>query len=243
ECLPAPNPIVFAGQLLRHAAGQYVIHLHTSGHNPKSWVASGACATSGILNGRKTVVSIGSGSAPDFAERAGTAMRTLIRATLGLMGAVICRNERTRGKLIDLGVAPAKISVLPGFYGVAGDDRGEIPGHIQGFLDRHSPVLAAMGSTEPEYGLPLVVEAATNLRARQPGLGLLLVGRVTSSLAGDVAGGNGNLMATGQLPHDVVLSIMRQVNVVVRATYFDGDASSVREALALGVTTVASDTD
>jgi glycogen synthase len=70
ECLPAPNPMVFAGQLLRHAAGQYVIHLHPSGHNPKSWVASSACAASGILNGRKTVVSIGSGSAPDFAERA-----------------------------------------------------------------------------------------------------------------------------------------------------------------------------
>jgi glycosyltransferase involved in cell wall biosynthesis len=36
---------------------------------------------------------------------------------------------------------------------------------------------------------------------------------------------------------------MQQLDVFVRPTYFDGDASSVREALALGVRVVASDTD
>jgi len=36
---------------------------------------------------------------------------------------------------------------------------------------------------------------------------------------------------------------MRKVSVFVRPTHFDGDATSVREALALGVPVVASDTD
>ena len=36
---------------------------------------------------------------------------------------------------------------------------------------------------------------------------------------------------------------MSSLDVFVRPTYFDGDASSVREALTLGVRVVASDTD
>ena len=36
---------------------------------------------------------------------------------------------------------------------------------------------------------------------------------------------------------------MQRLDVFVRPTYFDGDASSVREAQALGVRVVASDTD
>jgi glycosyltransferase involved in cell wall biosynthesis len=48
---------------------------------------------------------------------------------------------------------------------------------------------------------------------------------------------------TGELPHEVALGVMRRANLFVRPTYFDGDASSVREALAMGVPVVASDTD
>ena len=53
----------------------------------------------------------------------------------------------------------------------------------------------------------------------------------------------GDLVQAGQLPHATVLAAMRRLDVFVRPTYFDGDASSVREALALGVPVVASDTD
>src|SRR5262249_45769526 len=96
-----------------------------------------------------------------------------------------------------------------------------------------------MDSSGPEYGVPLVVEAASHLRPRYPGVGLLLIGRA----AIDARDLDGNLMVTGELPHDVTLGVMKKVDVFVRPTYFDGDASSVREALALGVAVVASDTD
>ena len=239
ECLPVRNPVDFAGKLFFHAAAQYVIHLHTNGHNVKSWVVSSICAAAGMLNGRKTVVSIGSGSASDFVQNAGWPLRMLIRATLSLTGAVICRNERTRTAMIGLGIPATKVMVRPGFYGVSADETTEVPGPIEQFLRRHSPVLAAMGSSAREYGIPLAVEAATRLRAGYPALGLLLIGRATH----DAPDLDGDLMVTGELPHDVALSIMRQVSVFIRPTYFDGDASSVREALALGVAVVASDTD
>jgi glycogen synthase len=239
DCLSARNPVEFAWRLVSHAARQYVIHLHTSGHNVKSWLVAGACAATGIVNGRKTVVSVGSGLAPEFMRTAGPATRALIKVTLALTQIVICRNERTRNAMIAFGVPADRIAILSGFYGVGPGRPREIPSRITEFLRRHSPVLAVMASGGPEYGIPLVVEAASSLRAVHPRLGVLLIG------AEDPAdrSAEGHLLWTGELAHDVVLDVMRQVNTFVRPTYFDGDASSVREALALGVPVVASDTD
>src|SRR5437773_1217393 len=76
-----------------------------------------ACACMGLLGGRRTVVSIGSGAAPAFVGAARGPTRILIRAALGLMGVVICRNESMRRVLMALRVRPEKITILPGFYG------------------------------------------------------------------------------------------------------------------------------
>src|SRR5262249_40213099 len=164
ECLPTPTAGHFVAQLLGHAARQYVIHLHTNGHNLKSWLMATICAAAGGLNGRRTVVSLGSGALPDYVRRAGRSTRALIRASLASTGAIVCRNEHAREALIDLGIAPGRILVAPGFYGVQAGDTAPIPSEIEAFLGRHSPVLAAMGSSGHEYGLPLVVAAATRLR-------------------------------------------------------------------------------
>ncbi len=239
ECLPARNPFEFAGRLLAHAGRQYLLHLHTNGHNVKSWLVTLACAAAGLLNRRRTVVSIGSGLAPDFIEQASGPTRFLIKVALHLIGAVICRNERTRTILVRLGIADGKVAIVPGFYGVMTFDRPRIPWQIEEFLDSHAPVLAAIASSGPEYGIPVFLEAARRLRSEHPRLGVLLIGPAPF----DGEQWDGDLLAGGELPHDVVLAIMPKVTVFVRPTYFDGDASSVREALALGVRVVASDTD
>lgn len=239
ECLPARNPFEFAGRLLAHAGRQYVLHLHTNGHNIKSWLATLACAAAGLLNGRNTLVSIGSGLAPDFIQQSGRPQRLVIRAALLMMGAIICRNERTRIAIIGLGIPAGKIAIVPGFYGVSMFGRPVIPKPIEKFLRDHSPVLAAIASPGPEYGIPLFLEAARRLQPRYPGLGVLLIGpdRFEDEAL------DGALLSAGELPHDLVLALMAKVTVFVRPTDFDGDASSVREALALGVPVVASDTD
>jgi len=239
ECLPARTPIEFGGRLLRHAAAQWVIHLHTSGHNTSSWLAALACATAGLLNGRKTALSLGSGQAPDWIRQSRGAMRAVVRLTLALTNTIICRNERSRAAIAALGIPARKIVVVSGFYGLGPAVGATLPDAVETFLREHSPVVGAVASIGPEYGLPLIAEAAAGLRTVHPRLGLLLMGPARfehAALAGD-------LLQAGQLPHATVLAAMRRLDVFVRPTYFDGDASSVREALALGVPVVASDTD
>jgi glycogen(starch) synthase len=239
ECLTASNALDFAAKLLWHAARQYVIHLHTCGHNVSSWLAAIACAMAGLCNGRKTALSLGSGLAAEWLQEARVFTRLIARTALALTGVVICRNERTRAALAALGVPAEKLVVLSGFYGLGPIGPGSVPPRVEDFLRRHSPVVGALASIGPEYGIPLVAEAASRLRKAHPRLGLLLIGPAGFERS-DL---DGSLMVAGELPHDAVLAAMRRVNVFVRPTYFDGDASSVREALALGVPVVASDTD
>jgi len=239
ECLGARHGLDFAAKLVWHAAGQWILHLHTNGHNVSSWLGALACATAGLLNGRKTVLSLGSGLAPDWIRDAGPIMRGVVRLTLALTGVIVCRNARSRAAIAALGVPAGKIVVLSGFYGLGPTETTTVPPTVEEFLSAHSPVIGAVASIGPEYGLPLVAEAAARLRSAYPRLGLLLMGPAGFARA-DL---DGSLLVAGQLPHDTTLAVMRRLSVFVRPTYFDGDASSVREALALEVPVVASDTD
>jgi glycosyltransferase involved in cell wall biosynthesis len=52
---------------------------------------------------------------------------------------------------------------------------------------------------------------------------------------------DGAIENLGELPHDQALALFERASVFVRPTFADGDAISVREALALGTPVVASD--
>jgi glycosyltransferase involved in cell wall biosynthesis len=238
ECLPARNPVDFARAVLAHAGRGATIHVHTNGHNPKSWLVACAGAVAGLRAGRRAVVSLGSGLMPAFVRAARAPVRTIVRATLAAAGALIVRNDAARAALVALGADPSAVRVVPGFYGVTPDEIGRLPHDVAWFCRGHRPVIGMISTLGPEYGQALFVDAAARLRARLPELGAILVGPDRMD-----DGRPSWIHATGALAPPEVLAAMRALDVFVRPTYFDGDASSVREALALGVRTVASDTD
>jgi glycosyltransferase involved in cell wall biosynthesis len=237
-CLRTRGAVDFATQVARHAGRGFIVHAHTNGHNTKSWLLAAVCAVAGLGYGRRTVISLGSGLMRDYLAGAHAGMRAVVRTTLRAAGAIIVRNERARGALLAMGAAPDAVRVLPGFYGVAGADVGRLPFAAARFRRTHHPVIGAIASVGPEYGLALLVDAAARLKARYPGLGVLLVGpdRLED-------GHPSWVLPLGERDRPSLLAVVRELDAFVRPTYFDGDASSVREALALGVRVVASDTD
>jgi len=236
-CLPSRNLLEFCWNLGRYVARGYSVHVHTNGANLKSWMLAFVSGVAGVLTGRRIIVSLGSGSAPDYVARRTGLTRTLIRSALRLAAVIICRNDRTRLALLALRVPTGKLTVLAGFYGVDPDEIAAVPPVVEEFLEHRTPVIGAIASVGPEYGIPLVAEVAAKLRAYYPDLGLVLVG------SGAPDEPDQSMCVTGEVPRSTALGIIRKLDVFVRPTYFDGDASSVREALALGVPVVASDTD
>jgi len=237
-CLPARGPISFATTIAAHARRGFTPHLHTNGHNPRSWIVTAGCAAAAAIGGRRTIISLGSGGMPAFLEAAAGGIRALARSSLAAARTVIVRNPRARAALLALGVAPAKIVILPGFYGVGPEEIGQLPDDIARFRRVHDPLVGAISTVGPEYGIALLVDAAARLRARRPRLGVVLVGpdRLDDGCPPWV-------LAAGEHDRRELLAVVQALDVFVRPTYLDGDASSVREALALGVRVVASDTD
>ena len=237
-CLPVHGPVDLATSVLVHARRGFIPHVHTNGHNPRSWIVTVGCTSAARVGGRRAIVSLGSGRMPAFLETASPAMRALARAALTVAGAVIVRNERARAALETFGVSPAKLVVLPGFYGVGPEEIGDVPREALDFRAAHEPLLGAIATRGPEYGLSLLVDAAARLRPRYPRLGVLLLG------PDELADGCPSwVLPVGEQERPALLASMQALDVFVRPTYFDGDASSVREALALGVRVVTSDTD
>jgi glycosyltransferase involved in cell wall biosynthesis len=120
-----------------------------------------------------------------------------------------------------------------------------VPPALDSFFSAHSPVLISVGLLEPEYDLPLQIEALRNVREKFPLAGLVLIG--SGSLDKELRGKIGacpyadQILLCGDVPHAVTLQAISRAQLMLRTTLYDGDAVSVREALHLGTPVIASD--
>jgi glycosyltransferase involved in cell wall biosynthesis len=131
------------------------------------------------------------------------------------------------------------VLVLPAFSPKLLAHRGTPP-QLEAFRRAHAPLYCAQLSPGPLYGADVLDEAWAAVRARAPAAGLVVFGRASDTGALGARGVAGGVLALGEVPHPHALGVMAACDVFVRPTRSDGDAVSVREALALGRTVVAS---
>lgn len=225
-----------AWQLVRHVWNDWTLNVHTNGHNPKSWAIALACAVTGQFGDGGTLT-LHSGMTPAYLRNAQPWMRRGIRLACLMYGRVICVNEAIATALGELGIPSDHIEVSPAFVPIS-PARTEAPPQIEAFLEERFPVLSAAMFLRPEYGFELLLEAVERLKNRYPRLGCLVMGACEAETPAFRAGGAALL--TGDLDHELCLSLIGRSNVFVRPTFEDGDSISVREAVALGVPVVAS---
>lgn len=227
----------------RHARRGWQVHVHTNGHNPKSWLVLLVCG----LAARRApgrMVTLHSGLVPSYLAGASW-RRALARAALGPYQRVLCVNSEIRTAVASLGIERARLEVAPAYLATPSPDV-PVPALLEAWMAGHRPVLAATLFFRPEYGFDVLLAALGRLRKRHPDLGCLVMGsglpeeesaaRVAAEALGDW------IVLPGDLSHDLCLTLISRSDLFVRPTLVDGDALSVREALALGVPVVASDT-
>jgi glycosyltransferase involved in cell wall biosynthesis len=116
---------------------------------------------------------------------------------------------------------------------------------LQRFYDDHSPVFVGVAGLEPEYDIPLQIDALEFVREQHPRTGLAILG--TGSLEQEIRGHIASkpyaehILLAGDVPHDVTLRAIEQSDALLRTTLYDGDSICVREALHLGTPVIATD--
>ena len=233
-----------AGQVIRLLAGlRYdILHLHVGGDIQRRLLA--LAALSARVPRAKTVLTFHSGGYPSSAAGRRARPQSVRGWVFRGFDRIIAVNQEIARLFERFGVAAQRIRMIaphavPPLAGVA------YPPALDAFLRAHRPLLLTVGLLEPEYDLPLQIEALNGIRARHPGAGLLLAGAgsLEAELRARIASMPyaGHILLWGDLPHAVTMRAMSECDALLRTTLYDGDSIAVREALSMGTPVIATD--
>jgi len=221
-----------------------IIHLHVGGRIwPQQLGLALVCCS---LPGTRCVFTFHSGGSPSSPEGRSAHAHTLRGFVLRRFDHVIAVNDEIAEFFQRLGIEADHIQVISPFVAPgAVKEQDVLPSQVLAFIETHHPILISVGLLEPEYDLGLQMEALGRIRKSWPEAGLLIVGsgsldetlRKQSSTLAYAA----DICLVGDLDHSATLGAIQQSDIMLRTTWYDGDALSVREALHLGVPVIASD--
>jgi glycosyltransferase involved in cell wall biosynthesis len=200
-----------------------------------------ALGTAGRTIGRPAVLTVHSGLAPPFVR----AHPARVRRICDRYTCVVAVNRHIAEALIAVGHPANRLEVSPAFSPTGLAFRLAPPGLAQ-IRRRHQPLLAAaVVAGAPEYGHDLLLDAFVQIRHKHTDAGLILYGPGTRTpeFAAEVSARQGAkaVHLLGALDRPRALAVVAAADLFVRPTRADGDAISVREALALGCPVAASD--
>jgi glycogen(starch) synthase len=220
-----------------------VVHLHFGGTlSPR---LLGLCLFASLLPGRRVVLTFHSGGYPT--SRAGMALRPSSPAAFILrrLDALIGVNEALSAYFRGLGAKPERVHTVVPFALAEQPAPGPLPEPLGRFFASASHRIFSASGFEPEYDIPSQFQAMEAILARFPRAALAIAGcgRREAELHAAAAKlpWKDRVLLCGDVPHASVLTAMREADVCLRTTLYDGDAISVREALAMGTPVIATD--
>jgi glycosyltransferase involved in cell wall biosynthesis len=229
--------------LLRHRSD--IIHLHIGGNLTNRLLGLGLLCC--LLPGRKTVLTFHSGGYPSSAAGRAKHPRTFCGFVLRRFDRLIGVNREILDFFHRVGVSPDDTRLIPPHAFPCGSEplNGPLPTRLSTFYRAHSPVLLAVSGLEPQYDLPLQIEVLGRVRETAPGAGLVILGsghqerelrqQIQAKPYAD------DVLLYGDLPHAATLQAIARSDLMLRTTFYDGDAISVREALYLDTPVIATD--
>ena len=219
-----------------------LVHLHIGGElTTRLALLTLIC---GLLPKRKSVVTFHSGGYA--AHKGESASRFSLRGiAFRSVDHVIAVNMQVLEMLGRFGVNSSDRSLIVPFAGQRPTANVKVRAEVDEFIARHKPLLLTVGLLENEYALDIQVEAFESVLAKYPDAGLLIFGSgsLSSKLEKliDCTPYKDKILLAGDVNHDSTLRSIELADVLLRPTYYDGDAISVREALFLGTPVIATD--
>jgi glycogen(starch) synthase len=220
----------------------WTLHLHTNGHNWKSWLLALWCGIVGQSSG-SCILTLHSGLAPGYVTALRGWRRRMARLTCRLYSRVICASSTVRDALVLLGQRTDRTDIAPAYLETELDEV-MLDQEIVAWMEGRQPLLSTALFFRPEYGFDLLISAIEKLRVHYPSVGCLVMGSgEQESGARELVrkfGLDNHIRLLGDVNHAQCLALISRSDVFLRTTSLDADSISVREALALGVPVVAS---
>jgi glycosyltransferase involved in cell wall biosynthesis len=225
-------------------SGRYdIVHLHVGGDLPLRLLLLAMVCT--LVPRAESVFTFHSGGYPLSAAGRSARAFTLRGFVFRRFGCVIGVNSELCELFRRFGVPEERIRlILPHDVPVASAD-APLPEPLAAFFARHDPPLITVGLLEPEYDLPLQIEALGAIRERLPRAGLAILG--SGSLEADLLARIAatpyadHILLCGDVPRPATLRAILESPALLRTTLYDGDSVAVREALHLGTPVIATD--
>lgn len=220
-----------------------ILHLHIGGDiTARVMTLVFICS---LFRRGKNILSFHSGGYPSTDEGK-RAKRSSIRGSIFRgFSRVIAVNSLIANVFESYGVQKKAVSVILPYVHRLPDPSYSMPERLRRFTAKHSPFILTVGLLEPEYDLSLQIDALENVLQKFPDAGLMIVGSgsLHEELTNVIAAKQyaNKILLAGDVEHAATLHLIRDADVLLRTTLFDGDAISVREALFLGTPVVATD--
>lgn len=220
-----------------------VIHLHAGGDFSPRHV--GVLLLCSLLPGKKTVFTFHSGGYPSSEAGQRARRRSLRGFVLRRLDGIIAINLELLDLFLKFGVASERIRLIPPHAVERPSPDMPLPQAMEEFYAAHEPALVTVSGLEPEYDVPLQIEAVGRLIEKFPRLGLAIIGggSLEHEIRKQVASVpyRDHLLLCGDIPHETTLRAIDSSDLFLRTTWYDGDSISVREALHLGIPVIATD--
>lgn len=222
----------------------HILHLHIGGRIwPRQLALAIVCS---LLPSRKSVLTFHSGGYPSSDEGVATTRHTLKAWVFRRFDRIIAVNAEIAAFFERLGVKHERIRLISPHS--TPDDSGssaDLPPAVESFFRDHHPLLITVGLLEEEYDLPLQIDVMERVREKWPNAGLLIAGSGSLHVALqkhiEKQSYAPHIFLYGDLPHGATLQAMKRADLMLRTTWYDGDALSVREALHFGLPVIATD--
>jgi glycosyltransferase involved in cell wall biosynthesis len=256
--MPSPHydtvmsPFDFAKKVWKYSRSGYTIHEHVNGESLKGFVRTLLSEFLNLLTGKRCYLTFHAGVDQDFFPREkAPVLVPLYWVIFAIPKRIVCNSAAVKAKIMEYGVHANKIEVIPAFTRQYLEfSPSPLPPEVESFFRSIPRVLFTYVRIRPGFNLDTLVEGFAAIASARCDVGLLLSGvtdDIDAALFDDlrrrIAAHSlaARVLMLDELDHDGFLTVLTRSALYIRTPTTDGVASSVLEALALGIPVVAAD--